>query len=192
MTMSTMSTKSDNIEIMMGSETVGIIKDLRESLLQRYQNGLKESMKGRGFVRDSVDMLYYHLHKTTLRRGISYISSSKWLKNKRATINPKNKKNYNCFQHDLTVASNHQNIKHNAQRISKVKPFVSQYNWKGIDFPSHSKDWKKFERNNKTIALIILLVPYNTKEIRLLRKSKYNHKRKRRQVILLMIFDGEE
>ena len=37
-----MSTKSDNMEIMMGSETEEIIKELFESLLQKYQEGLEE------------------------------------------------------------------------------------------------------------------------------------------------------
>ena len=32
----TKSTRSDNIEIMMGSETDDVIEELRESLLQRY------------------------------------------------------------------------------------------------------------------------------------------------------------
>ena len=27
------------------------------------------------------------------------------------------------------------------------------YNWKEINFPSHKKDWKKFESGNKSIAL---------------------------------------
>ena len=91
---------------------------------------------------------------------------------KRATINPENKKDDNCFQYALTVALNHQNIENNAQRISNIKPFISQQQWKVIDFPSHSKDWKKFEQNNKTIALNVLFVSYSTKEIRLAYKSK--------------------
>ena len=79
----------------------------------------------------------------------------------------------------------------NPQRISKIKPFIDQYNWKEIDFPSHSKDWKKFEQNNKTIALNILFVPHNTEKIRLAYKSKHNFKREN-QVILLMITDGKK
>ena len=59
------------------------------------------------------------------------------------------------------------------------------------DFPSHRKDWKKFESNNKSIALNILYVPYNTKEIRHAYKSKYNLKLQN-QVIFLMIADGEK
>ena len=36
---------------------------------------------------------------------------------------------------------------------------------KEINFPSHKEDWKKFELNNKTIALNNLFLPYNTKQI---------------------------
>ena len=53
------------------------------------------------------------------------------------------------------------------------------------------KDWKKFERNNKTIALNILYVPPDTKTINLAYKSKYNRKRKN-QVVLLMISNGQQ
>ena len=56
------------------------------------------------------------------------------------------------------------NIGKNPQRISKIKHFIDQYNWKEIDFPSHSKNWKKFERNNNTIALNILFVAHNTEK----------------------------
>ena len=58
------------------------------------------------------------------------------------------------------------------------------------NFPSHKKDWKKFESNNKSIALNVSYVPYNTEEIRHAYKSKYNLKREN-QVILLMVTDGE-
>ena len=56
-----------------------------------------------------------------------------------------------------------------------MKPY--QYNWKEIDFPSHRKDWNKFELNNESIALNILYVSHNTKEIRHACKSKYNLER---------------
>ena len=31
------------------------------------------------------------------------------------------------------------------QRISKLKPYINKYNWEEIEFPSGTKDWKKFE-----------------------------------------------
>ena len=53
------------------------------------------------------------------------------------------------------------------------------------------KEWKKFERNIKTIALNILFIPYNTKTIRVAYRSEHNNKCKK-QVILLMITDGKK
>ena len=77
----TMHAKSNNVEIMMGSETDEIIEDLFEPFLQKYQEGLEESMRGSEFVYDSVDVLYYNLNKVSLSRGGSNIVSTKWLKN---------------------------------------------------------------------------------------------------------------
>ena len=94
-------------------------------------------------------------------------------------------------QYTLTVVLNYQKIKKYLQRISKIKPFINQYNWKKVDFLSEQKDWKKFELNNKSIALNILFLPYNTEKIRLAYKSKCNFKGEN-QVILLMITDGKE
>ena len=62
-------------------------------------------MRGSEFVRDSIDLLYYHLHKIGLKRDSSYIDSSEWLKIKKGTINPENNDD-NCFQYVLTVALN--------------------------------------------------------------------------------------
>ena len=62
-------------------------------------------MRGSKFVYDSVDVLHYNLDKVSLSRGGSYIDSPIWLKNKKATINPKNNDG-KCFQYALTVALN--------------------------------------------------------------------------------------
>ena len=181
---------SNNEEIRSGNETDDIIKRLLNSFLTNYQNEEAILRNGSNFVFESVDLLSYHIHRTSLRRGKSYVKSSEWLINKRATINPKNKDN-KCFQYSITVALNHQNIENHPERISNIKPFIDKYNWKGIDFPAGIKDWKKFERNNKTIALNILYIPPNTKTINLAYKSKYNRKREN-QVVLLMITNGEK
>ena len=55
-----MHTKSDNIEIIMSNETNVIIEEMCESLLQKYQEGLEESMRASEFTFDSVDLLYYN------------------------------------------------------------------------------------------------------------------------------------
>ena len=183
-----MPTRSDNIEIMMGSETNEITEKIFESLRQRYQKGLEGSMDGRDFTFDGVNALYYDLNTVSLSRGKSYVDSPEWLKNKKATINPKNNDD-NCFQYALTVALNHEQIKSHPERISNIKSFIDQYNWKERNFPTSSNLWKKFESNNASIALNILYVSYNAQEIRHAYKSKYNLTREN-QVILLMVTDG--
>ena len=117
-----MYSKSNDTEVMMGNETDEVTEDLFDSFLQRYQKKLEESMRGSEFVFDSVDSLYYKLHKISLNRGGSYIDSPKWLKNKKATINPKNNDD-KCSQYALAVALNYQSIKKDPQRITKIKPF---------------------------------------------------------------------
>ena len=126
-----------------------------ESFLNNYQEEEIILRNGSAFVFESVDLWSYSVHKISLRRGKSYIKSPEQALNKKPTINPKNKDN-KCFNYSVTVALNHQNIENHPERISNIKPFIDQYNWEGIDFPAGIKDWKKFERNNKTIALNIL------------------------------------
>ena len=73
-------------------------------------------------------MLYYKCHKISHNHGGSCIDSPDWIKTKKATINFINKKD-RCFQNALT-----------------------------IHFSSEEDDWKKFEKNNVTIALNVLYV----------------------------------
>ena len=134
-----MHTKSDNEEFMNGSDTDEIIKGLFESFLQKYEKNLQEKMKETDFEFSCVNFLYYDFNKISTDRGGSYIDSRKWLKNKKSTINPKNN-DYKCFQYAVTLALNLDRINSHPERISKIKPFIEQYNWKDIDFPSTSKD----------------------------------------------------
>ena len=43
--------------------------------------------------------------------------------------------------------------KKKSENITKIKPFINKYNWERIHFPSEKDDWKKFEKNNRTIPL---------------------------------------
>ena len=110
-------------------------------------------MKGSEFTFDILNLLYYHLQNTSLKRtGSSYIYFPKWLKNN----------DNNCFQYALTVGLNYQSIKKDPQRSALISIIG-----KGINFPSkQEKDWRKFESNNKSIALNILFASYNPEEIR--------------------------
>ena len=184
-----MYTRSDNEEFMIGDDTNEIIKSLFESFLQRFEENLQEKMRGSDFGFDGIKFFNYNFNKASIYRGGSYIDSPKWLKDKKSTINPKNN-DHKCFQYATILALNFDNINNHPEKISKIKPFIDQYNWKDIDFPATSKDWKRFELNNK-VALNILYIPHNTKKIQLAYRSKYNLTYNK-QIILLMITDGEK
>ena len=113
--------ESDNTEIMIGADTTNeIIKSLFNSLLQRYQKGLEESMRGSDFVFDYVESLNCIFHKVDLKRSGSYIETPDWIKKKKTTINVENDDD-KCFQYSVTVALNYDEIKKHHQRVSKVK-----------------------------------------------------------------------
>ena len=100
-----MHSKSNNIEIMISDEADEVIKELFDSLKNKYQNNL-ESVKCSEFVFDYVQLLCYECQ-----------------------INPINKKD-KCFQYAVTVPLIHEEIKKDLQRITKVKSIINKYNWK--------------------------------------------------------------
>ena len=114
-----MHSKSDNTEIMTGSDMNEVTEEFFKSFLQRYQEGLQEKMRGSEFAFDEVNLLYYDLNKISLNRGGSYIDSPEWIKNKKSTINPKNN-DYKCFQYAVTVSLNLDKINRDPQRVSKI------------------------------------------------------------------------
>ena len=69
----------------------------------------------------------------------SELYSFEWLRSKKESITNED----NCFQNALNDSLDYQKIKKDPQRISKLKPYINQYNWKDIKFPSDKEDWKK-------------------------------------------------
>ena len=53
-------------------------------------------------------------------------------------------------------ALHHKGIKHHPERISLLRPYENQYNWKGLEFPVSIKKIDKFEKNNPGIAVNVL------------------------------------
>ena len=75
----------------------------------------------------SSSIIFIYCLKINLNHGGSYIDSPDWMKNKK-TINPINKKDKKCFQYSVIVGLNHEEIKKDLQRITKIKPFTNKYN----------------------------------------------------------------
>ena len=113
-------------------------------------------MKGSDFIFDSVQLMYYKCHKLSFKRGCSYIDSPDWIKNKKATINPKNGDD-KCFQYAATVKLNSEEIEPYPERVSNIKLSINKYNRKGISYSSKI-DWKEIENNNPTTGLNIVYI----------------------------------
>ena len=92
---------SDNVGIMQGNDTYDIIKEIFEEL---------KSIKESDFVFESLDRLDYKLHRVRLKRGGSYIKFPKWLENKKATVNPKNENDDECFRWPIIFALHYNDI----------------------------------------------------------------------------------
>ena len=129
-------------------------------------------------INDEANNYYYFAIK-----NLSELNSLGWLQCKKEAIiinnnnnnnntDNNNNNNNNNFQNALDDALNYQTIETHPKRISKLKPYINKNNWKGIEFPAGSREWKKFEQNNKTIVLNILHVKHNTKKVCVVYKSK--------------------
>ena len=75
--------KSNNIEILSQDKGDESIEELFESLISRYQVGLRKSTKGSDFIFDYVSLLCYKCRKINRTCGEWYIVSLNWMKNKK-------------------------------------------------------------------------------------------------------------
>ena len=110
--------KSGNIKIIINDKTDEVVKELFDSLKNRDHNNF-ESIKGSKFVLDYVCLLYYKCYKMNPNYGGSYIYSPDWIKNKKASINPINKKDNKYFLYAVTIALNHEEIKKRSPKNNK-------------------------------------------------------------------------
>ena len=66
---------------MINNEANEVVKELFDSLKNRYQNNLG-SMKSSEFVLDYIQLLYCKCHKINPNCGGSYINPPDWIRNK--------------------------------------------------------------------------------------------------------------
>ena len=94
---------------------------------------MKGSTKGSEFIFGCLQLLYYKCHKISSNLGGSYIEYSDWIKNKKASISPIDKKNAFkkikiAFNNCCNSALDYEKIKEHPERITKIKTLVPNYN----------------------------------------------------------------
>ena len=147
-------TKSEPVEIYMGSDTETVIDTLFNTLLQRFQRAQETSNeRGSEFIADSVELLYQHFQRIDIRRAESYITSllsPDWIASKKATINPKNEKDNECFKWSIITGLNYNKIKEKElKKYQNLKELIQIFH--------HTKENGKYL---KKTMLQLLLISY--------------------------------
>src|SRR5277367_3957754 len=108
--------------------------------------------KGSGYRFKIINFLQININKHTPLNGSSYIGLPKWIKDKKACINVKNKDN-KCFM--WTILSALHKVEKDPQRVSHYKKYENELNFDGIEFPVKISDIEKFEKLNKISILVV-------------------------------------
>ena len=72
--------RQKTVEIMMGSDTNDIGKELLESIIQKNQELMEYLTKNSGLILEGVELMNYDINKISVNRGDSYIESPVRLK----------------------------------------------------------------------------------------------------------------
>ena len=131
-----------------------------------------------GFSLDKIMQLYINFHRLALIRGSSYNGLPDWIKRKQAVINPPNK-DEECFKQAVNETLHHEEIKHNCERISLLRPYEKQYNQKRLEFAVSIKKTDKFEKNNRGMSMNVLFSKKKNQNIYTVRRSERNVKCKK-------------
>ena len=79
----TIYTRSEPVEIFVGSDTSDVTDRPVDTTLKRFQEAIKTSVKESEFTYESVGLLYYHFQRIDIRRAESYIIYPYWIVSKK-------------------------------------------------------------------------------------------------------------
>ena len=119
-----------------------LIFDIKESILNQMQ---MYAEKGSNWMFKEVVKLEIHTAEFNPTKGGSYIDLPKWIKDKKAIINIKNKDD-KCFLWCILRYLHPRD--RDEERIGDLKKYEDSLNTKGITFPMQVKDITKFENLN--------------------------------------------
>ena len=92
------------------------------------------------FTHDSVGLLYHYFQRIGIRRGGLYIVSPDLIASKKATINPKNEKDNECFKWSIIAGLNYNKIKE--KELKKLLKFRKV----DTDFSLYHRDWENLNK----------------------------------------------
>lgn len=134
-------------------------------------------LQGSGFTLAEIKELNVQISRFDGIAGSSYIDLPKFLKDKKAIVNVKNKDN-KCFKY--AVLSALYPAEENAHRPNKYSQYENHLDFTGIQFPVELKQIKKFEQQNPSISINVYMFDIANETIHSMRlteevKEKHIH-----------------
>ena len=115
-----------------GSETDQIVDGMIANMKFQIENPVLLNSK---FVFDEFLYLDVNFHQLNLTRGSSYLPLPNWLARKKAIVNDDDEE---CFKWSV-IAVEKVGMK-DPQRVSKLRKFMDNYDWSGLELPVSIKD----------------------------------------------------
>ena len=148
--------------------------------LNNYQN------KGSGWYFKEVIRLEIHIVEYKPMRGGSFVPLPDFIKKKNAIINIKNEDD-KCFLWSVLRYLHPKEI--HGERLTDLKKYENDLNFKGIDFPVKVKDITKFENNNPDLPGINVFSVNDNDKIYPLR---HNQKDCQKSIDLFLFLEDEK
>ena len=121
---------SKMVEVFQGSDVEEILQGMFAYIKTQIEH---PALPKSGFTLDRIMHLDIDFHKLELTRGSSYIELPKWIGEKKAVINLKNK-DEECFKWAVIAALHHEEIGVHPERITKLQPLQSSITGMGSSF----------------------------------------------------------
>ena len=142
---------------------------LKEMIIEILGNLNIYQMKGSGWYFKEVKRLEIHIVEYKPMRGGSYILLPEFIKKKKSIINIQNKDN-KCFL--WSILRYLHPVQMNEVRLTDLRDYKNDLNFKQISFPVKVKDITKFENNNPDLPGINVFSVNDNNEIYPLRINK--------------------
>ena len=159
---------------------------LKEMIIEILGNLINYQKKGSGWYFKEVIRLEIHIVEYKPMRGSSFIPLPDFIKKKNAIINIKNEDD-KCFLWSVLRYLHPKEI--HGERLTDLKKYENDLNFKGIDFPVKVKDIKKFENNNPDLPGINVFSVIDNDKIYPLR---HNQKDCQKSIYLFLFSEDEK
>ena len=115
---------NDECNVFIESRNTTDIDEILDQLIKNYDD-LTNSLKDIGFVPIGNQSITYNFTEVIIMN--TFVETPKWLVLKKGVLNSQNNDN-KCFQYSVTLSLYHEQVGKNYCRVSKIKPFINNFN----------------------------------------------------------------